>query len=327
LEVPRDQPLQQGQSLPGGEFLMMHFILLRLLQTSIDDCARYSKPETPGCGDIPIVMSITAKPCPRPRGTVVATAMLTSYCRSMPRPSSAFSSRLANDPLVQPLAANDGTPLAVQAYTAIREILFRGVFQQGEALRMEELCERLGTSKQPIADALKRLDHEGYLTIVPQVGCHVRRYTYDEVRDYYRLYGAAEGLLAELAARRITPGQIAMLEAVSVEIGMLVAAPSPRLPEALRYRQLNRQFHSLVRDAASSWLAAQGAAAMFDRSDFFTVTMRHSVRADRLRRAHAEHGELLSALRHRNEKTARTAMEQHVLAVGARLWEPEKTSG
>lgn len=241
----------------------------------------------------------------------------------MPRPTLSTFSRLADDPQVKPLRPGDGAPLTVQAYDAIRAILFRGVFQQGETLRMEELCDRLQTSKQPIADAFKRLAHEGYLTIVPQVGCHVRCYSRDEVRDYYRLYAAAEGLLAELAAQRALPHQLQALEAVSAEIGRLVSAPSPRRQEAVRYRQLNREFHRLVREAAASCLVAEGAEAMHDRSDFFTVTMHHAVRADRLQRAHEEHEALLTVLRVRDGRAARAAMEHHVLSVGARLWEPD----
>lgn len=240
----------------------------------------------------------------------------------MPRPALGASSRLAGDPLVVPLQPEKGQPLAAQAYEAIRAILFRGRFQQGEALRMDELCERLGASKQPIGDALKRLAHEGYLTIVPQVGCLVRTYSHAEVRDYYRLYAATDALVAELAAARITDDQIRALEAVSAAIGDLVTHPSPREAQAVHYRDLNREFHRLVREAADSWLVAEAGAAMTDRSDFFTVTMRHAIRADRVRQGHIEHETLLAALRARDPAAARQAMEQHVLAVGARLWEP-----
>lgn len=240
----------------------------------------------------------------------------------MPRPARGASSRLVGDPLVVPLRPNKEQPLAVQAYEAIRAILFRGRFQQGEALRMDELCERLGISKQPIGDALKRLAHEGYLTVVPQVGCHVRTYSHAEVRDYYRLYAATDALLAELAASRITDQQLRALEAVSAAIGDLVAHPAPREAQAVGYRDLNREFHRLVREAADSWLVAETGAAMTDRSDFFTVTMRHAIRADRVRLGHMEHETLIAALRARDPAAARQAMEQHVLAVGARLWEP-----
>jgi DNA-binding GntR family transcriptional regulator len=238
----------------------------------------------------------------------------------MPRPARFASSPLADHAQISKLRADRGTSLAAQAYESIRELLFRGVFQQGEALRMDVLCDRLGASKQPIADALKRLAHEGYLTIVPQVGCHVRCYGHDEVRDYYRLYAATEGLLAELAAQRATPDQLASLRTVSASIEALIATQDTAEPEARRYRKLNREFHRRVREAAASWLVAEGAEAMHDRSDFFTVTMRHSFQTDRVRLAHKEHEALLAALTAQDSRAAREAMEWHVLSVGARLW-------
>jgi len=241
----------------------------------------------------------------------------------MPRPALNAPNRLVNDPLVKPLKPGAGhASLAVQAYEAIRAILFRGLYQQGESLRMEELCERLGTSKQPIADALKRLAHEGYLTIVPKVGCSVRIYSYESVRDYYQLYAASESLLAELAATRVTNRQLNGLVKVSDSIGQLVTAPRPGRSEAVRYRQLNRDFHARLRDAADSWLVAEAAAAMHDRSDFFTVTMQHAIRADRVQRGHAEHEAVIEALRRRDPAAARRAMEEHILGVCSRLWEP-----
>jgi len=238
----------------------------------------------------------------------------------LPRPTLNTPSRLASDREIRPLRPDQGQPLAVQAYEAIRAILFRGRFQQGEMLRMDELCERLGTSKQPISDALKRLAHEGYLSITPQVGCRVRIYTPDEVREYYRLYAAADGLLAELAAQRATDAGLARLAEISDRIGELVRHPAPGAGEALRYRTLNREFHRVLRSLAASWAVAEAAEQMHDRSDFFTVTMRHAIRADRVRRGHAEHERLLAALRRRDARAARAAMERHIAAVGARLW-------
>jgi DNA-binding GntR family transcriptional regulator len=237
----------------------------------------------------------------------------------MPRPSLDAPKRLLNDARVKPLRVQTGVPLAAQAYRTIRAILFRGRFQQGEALRMDELCECLGTSKQPIMDALKRLAHEGYITVVPKVGCLVRVYSVDEVREYYRLYASADGLLAELAAQRATENDIRRLETISAEIGQLVAEPLPGKTQAVRYRKLNRDFHHSVRSIAGCWPVAEAAEAMHDRSDFFLVTMRFAMRADRVQRAHAEHEVLLRALRTRDAPSARAAMEQHILSVGMRI--------
>jgi DNA-binding GntR family transcriptional regulator len=241
----------------------------------------------------------------------------------VPRPAHDAPQPLVGDRKIKPLDPDSAVPLAVQAYKAIRKILFRGCLQQGEALRMEQLCRGLGTSKQPISDAMKRLAHEGYVTVVPKVGCRVRVYTTDEVREYYRLYASADGLLAELAAQRATDKDLQQLEAISAAIGQLVAQPLPGAAEARRYRKLNRDFHRRVRDIAGSWPVAEAAEAMHDRSDFFLVTMRHAIRSDRVQRAHDEHEALLRALRARDAAAARAAMEQHVLAAGARLWEPD----
>lgn len=239
----------------------------------------------------------------------------------MPRPALHAPQPLVGDRQIRPLDPDSDVPLAVQAYEAIRKILFRGCLQQGEALRMDQLCRGLGTSKQPISDALKRLAHEGYVTVVPKVGCRVRVYTTDEVHAYYRLYASADGLLAELAAQRSTDKDLQQLEAISAAIGELSLQPLPGRGEAKRYRKLNRDFHRLVRNIAGSWPVAEAAEAMHDRSDFFLVTMRHAIRTDRVQRAHAEHEEVLAALRRRDAQAARQAMERHVLAVGARLWE------
>jgi len=241
----------------------------------------------------------------------------------VPRPTLGGEGNLVADPLIKPLRPGQGVALALQAHQAIRAILFRGRFQQGEALRMDELCQRLGASRQPIMDALKRLEHEGYLTIIPQVGCRVRVYTRDEVRQYYRLYAATDGLIAELATQRATADQLEQLGEISARIGVLVGTPAPGSREAAQYRRLNRDFHQTLRSFAVSWPIADVAEGMNDRSDFFTVTMHHAIRADRVQRAHFEHEHLLAAMRSGDTAAAHAAMEQHILAVGARLWEDD----
>src|SRR3546814_4233622 len=90
-----------------------------------------------------------------------------------------------------------------------------------------------------------RLSSEGFVRIIPQVGCEVINPSYDQIADFYIMFERLEGLLTELAAARRTDSQTRDLRALQARI-LTIDFDEPR--SAVIYCELNRAFHQLIHD-------------------------------------------------------------------------------
>lgn len=164
----------------------------------------------------------------------------------------------------EPLAARAGT-----AYAHLKQRLLEGDLNAGDKLSVVDLTRQLACSRVPVMEALKRLEGEGYVRIVPQVGCHVVTPSPAEVRDFFTLFAAVEGGVARFAAARRTPADIAEFKTICTNIDAALTKASPPGVEDPTYRRLNLLFHSCIHRMAYSPVTTTIAAGLWDRSDFY----------------------------------------------------------
>ncbi|MBJ6135265.1 GntR family transcriptional regulator [Ochrobactrum sp. Q0168] len=209
--------------------------------------------------------------------------------------------------------------LAEFVYGAVKERLLNGNLEPAQAVSVEALTEELDVSRQPVMGALKRLSVEGFVVIVPQVGCRVRQYSSQEVTDFFRLFAEGEALVAEFVAERASLQEINRLEVISDQIGRLRETTAEPDYTARQYRVLNRELHLEMRRISRSVPVAEVVETLGDRSDFFIAAARRPIFADRLTTAHDEHEEIIKAFRERDVATARNVMKTHILQIEQRL--------
>lgn len=197
-------------------------------------------------------------------------------------------------------------------YGEILERLVTARYRFGERILVKELCAETGASRQPIMAALNALGNDGFVRIIPQVGCEVVDPSLQDIADFYRLFARLEGLLAELAAGRHTGAQIKALRKINLRIRELDTG-EPGAGED--YRQLNLAFHSALHQMAHSPLLDTRQASLFAMSDFF-VSQTGGF-AEQLGHAHEEHAVIIEALEDRDAQRARHAAESHIAKVAA----------
>ena len=95
-----------------------------------------------------------------------------------------------------------GMEVHAQVTSALRRAIVSGLLQPGEALSETVLAQRFGVSRTPVREALKQLERERLVDIVPRVGTYVRKATGDEVLDGLVVKEALEGAAARLMAAR-----------------------------------------------------------------------------------------------------------------------------
>ncbi len=201
-------------------------------------------------------------------------------------------------------------------YRAIKQDLIRGKYGIGQDLVIVELAAALGTSRQPILEALKRLDREGFVEVIPQIGVRTIRPTADWVLDLYRVFANVEGLAAEIAAGRDLPGE---MEQLRLRIGEMDARVAAGDVPMIEYLLLNRRVHAAIHMMTGSPEVIHAAEAYWDRSDFLLATIFGGPReADSFRVRHDHHA-ILTAIEKADAPVARGLAAEHILSVGRAL--------
>lgn len=206
-------------------------------------------------------------------------------------------------------------PRAGHAYEHLKERILEGDLGPGDRLSVLALAQALACSRVPVMEALKRLQAEGLVDIVPQVGCQVAVPAAGDVEDFFAAFAAVEGTVVRLAAQRRTAADLVAFGQTLARIDQALqgaGGPQDRDPA---YRRLNRDFHSAIHVMARAPAAGDIAAALWDRSDFLIKVAFGSLYfSPRVRAAHAAVREAIAA---GDAAAAQAAMTQHLEQVGA----------
>jgi DNA-binding GntR family transcriptional regulator len=98
-------------------------------------------------------------------------------------------------------------PVRNQTLRVLRDAIIDGRFKPGSRLIERELCEFTGVSRTSIREALRQLESEGLIKLIPNKGPIVATLTLEEAKNIYEVRKVMEGLACRLFAERATPSQ------------------------------------------------------------------------------------------------------------------------
>jgi DNA-binding GntR family transcriptional regulator len=210
------------------------------------------------------------------------------------------------------LSAPPGQRLAQLVLDELRARLLTGRYPVGSRISIEEVKAEFGVSKQPVMDAMRRLEATGIVQIVPQSGCRVVSYSAQEIRDFFNLFGRFEGEIAAAAAARRSDAQLVELDNAWQRIADLEKLDDPE-ERARGYRLRNREYHLVLHQMSHSRLMTQLSGRMWDLSDFLVTTVGGIQRlSDSVHDRNHDHDIIRIAIRSQNPDVARAAMESHI---------------
>ncbi len=194
--------------------------------------------------------------------------------------------------------------LQERTYEALRAAILSGELIPGARLYEPVLAERLGVSRSPLREAVRRLQQDGLVEGRPRAGIYVAKVSPEEVEDVYRLRAALEGTAAALAAERMTERELSELQRI---LDRLEAPDS--LPDEVVVRDSDR-FHEVIHRGAHSQRLSSLLAQLYGQiAHFRNLTLRVPGRAQQASHGHAA---LLRALIERDPVAAERLMRDHV---------------
>jgi DNA-binding GntR family transcriptional regulator len=206
---------------------------------------------------------------------------------------------------IDPLLIGSSRRIFDEVYDRLRSAIVAGHFTPGERFVERTLEARLGVSRTPIREAIKRLEQEGLVVCLPHRGCFVRSPTFDEARQVYELRRVVEGFSGELAAQRATEADVARIRAV-VRLGRTALEKGDRESMLLR----NDEFHQLQARAAGNIFLEQQLRLLWAYMDL--LRGRSWIATDRAPDTQQEHEAIVDALAARDAARARLLNEAHV---------------
>lgn len=110
---------------------------------------------------------------------------------------------------------NEYLPLRDVVFNTLREAILKGDFAPGERLMEKQLAERMGVSRTPIREAIRKLELEGLVIMVPRKGAEVARITGKDISDVLEVRATLEALAVKLACKKMSDQELKDLEVVN----------------------------------------------------------------------------------------------------------------
>ena len=196
----------------------------------------------------------------------------------------------------------DHRPLRDKVVEELRRRIIDGEYAPGHRLTEDRLAEDFGVSRNPVREAIRVLEREGFLIALPRRGAVVASIDADDLENLFDVRLALEVLAAQLAAQRLDPDGATMLDAL--------LAKAETTTTAAELSELNTAFHAEVGRLSGNSLLTGIMESLHDR-------LRWIYRQTALERAHdssAEHAAIAVAIRAGDAEAAAQAARRHVLA-------------
>ena len=201
-----------------------------------------------------------------------------------------------------PVKLDSYKPLREIVLEALREAIINGVLEPGERLMEVQLAEEMGVSRTPVREAIRKLELEGFVVMMPRKGAYVAGVSYKDIKDVFEIRAALEGLAAGLAAEKVTDNEIEQLERV------LHYEKEPATLEEMV--QNDTDFHALLYKASRNERLITILGNLREQIQRFRTTS--LAVPSRLRYAIQEHREIVDAIARHDVEEAQTLATAHI---------------
>ncbi len=200
----------------------------------------------------------------------------------------------------------DKYSLRGRVYQKLRDDILDGKFEDHEELREITIGEEMGVSRTPVREALRQLELEGLVQIIPNKGAYVTGITAEDVRDIYMIRSKLEGLCARLVVENITKEQEEELEE-----NVYLAEFHAGRGHMEQMAELDNRFHDILYEACASKMLKH---QLTNLHQYVMRVRRQTLSAtNRSKASNEEHKAIMEAIKLRDADLAERLANQHIL--------------
>ncbi len=204
-----------------------------------------------------------------------------------------------------PVKLDNYKPLREIVFEHLREAIIKGVLKPGERLMEMQLAEEMGVSRTPVREAIRKLELEGLVIMVPRRGAYVSDLSIKDVAETFEIRGALEAMAAGLAAERINDDELEEIERILVKI-----SESIEKNDIKAVIEHDESFHAILYKASHNDRLVQIISNLREHIQRFRST---SLTAPgRLKAVLFEHRQIAEAISERNAELAQRLAQEHI---------------
>ncbi len=197
-------------------------------------------------------------------------------------------------------------PLRKQVYEVLREGILTGKIKPGEKLTEVDIAQKLNVSRTPVREAIRMLELEDFVVVVPRQGIFVAGIkSIEEINDIFQVRVELEGLAAYLTAKNIRSYQIKEMEKQIEQLKDCI-----KQNDLEKCIEIDIAFHQIIYEASKNKWLQKLLDSLFEQITRFRSES--LAREGRLEQALEEHQELLDAIIQKDGKLAREIVCEHI---------------
>ncbi|MHB1652478.1 MAG: GntR family transcriptional regulator [Desulfitobacteriaceae bacterium] len=217
-----------------------------------------------------------------------------------------------------PVKLDSYKPLREIVFDSMREAIISGVLKPGERLMEIQLADEMGVSRTPIREAIRKLELEAFVVMIPRKGAYVAGVSLKDMADVFEIRAALEGLAAGLAAERITEEELEQMERV-------LLFDESEEPDLEKVVESDTDFHALVYKSSRNERLVQILGNLREHFQRFRSTS--LAVPGRIKLAIEEHRTIVEALGRHDVAEAQELATAHIVTAENVMFEALRTQG
>lgn len=196
-------------------------------------------------------------------------------------------------------------PLRDVVFQTLRQAILKGELQPGERLMEIKLAERLGVSRTPIREAIRKLELEGLVVMIPRKGAAVANITEKDTKDVLEVRRTLEMFAVEVACERITEEQLVQLKEAAKEF-----EASKGSMDLIRIAETDMSFHEIIYEATHNERLVQMLNNL--RENMYRYRIEYLKDPNYYDSLVKEHRDILNAIEAGDKERAGVCMRDHI---------------
>lgn len=200
---------------------------------------------------------------------------------------------------------NEYLPLRDVVFNTLRQAILKGELAPGERLMEIQLADRLGVSRTPIREAIRKLELEGLVLMIPRKGAEVAKISEKSLRDVLEVRRSLEELAAELACQRMTDEEVADLEEAQIAFKKAIASKEP-----MAIAETDEHYHDIIYGGTKNVRLVQILNNL--REQMYRYRLEYIKDEDKRQILVLEHESILAAIKNRRIPEAKESVRVHI---------------
>lgn len=198
----------------------------------------------------------------------------------------------------------DKYSLRGRVFNRIRDDILNGKYSDGEELKEVAIGKELGVSRTPVREALRQLELEGLVQIIPNKGAYVVGISVEDIHDIYMIRSKLEGLCARWACDNISDEQMEELEEI-----VYLADFHESKGHLEQLAELDNRFHTILYESCNSKMLEH---LLKDYHQYVWRIRQKTLSGKRGKDCNDEHRAIMEAIRDKNPDKAEEFANRHM---------------